>query len=280
VPEAQGSELPTSAAEVLRLWPGGARKRFGQHFLVSDSVIARIVEAAGLSAGDPVLEIGPGPGVLTVALLRAGAEVTAVELDRDLADYLRVALPQLHLVQADAARTDLDALLPAPGWRCVSNLPYNVGTRILLRLLMHQPPAERLVLMLQREVAERLLAPPGDRHRGSLTVAVQARARVERVCRVPAGAFRPPPRVESAVIALFPTPVEQVPPDLDEVLRAGFSAPRKTLRNNLVHAWGAGAEALLAAAEVDPGLRPAALDLDAWARLCVARRTAQRTAAP
>ena len=267
------SEVPATAALVLRQWPGGARKRFGQHFLASDGVIERIVAAAGISPGDPVLEVGPGPGVLTAALVRAGAQVTAVELDRDCASHVSALLPMVRVVQGDAASLDLGPLLPGSGWRCVSNLPYNVGTRILLRLLDHQPPLERLVLMLQREVALRLWAPPGDRARGSLSVAVQARAEVSRVCKVPPGAFLPPPKVESAVVLLRPRTGEPVPAGLDAVLRAAFAAPRKTLRNNLRAAWGPAAEQAMADAQVSPGARPAELDLDAWLRLEAAARS-------
>lgn len=268
--------LPATAAQVLRAWPGGARKRFGQHFLASDGVVDRILAAADLSPGQPVLEIGPGPGVLTAALLRAGAAVTAVEIDRDAASHLRELLPQVTLVEGDATQVDLGGLLQGPGWVCVSNLPYNVGTRILLRLLEHRPPMARLVLMLQREVAERLGAPPGDRKRGSLSVAVQARAVVERICKVPPGAFVPPPKVESAVLRLHPHPDPDLPPGLDALLRAGFSAPRKTLRNNLRAHLGPGAEDLMTHAAVDPSARPAELALEAWLALARALASTPR----
>lgn len=259
--------LPATAAEVLRAWPGGARKRFGQHFLASDGIVARIVEAAALSPGVAVLEIGPGPGVLTAALLRAEADVVAVEIDRDCFAHTQVLLPGGRFVYGDALSVDLNALVSGPQARCVSNLPYNVGTRILLRLLERDPPFERLVLMLQREVGERLLAPPGDRQRGSLSVAVQARARVERVCRVPPGAFHPPPKVESVVLRLWPHP-RPPSPALDGLLKLGFAAPRKTVRNNLRAALGEErADAMLAAAAVPGEARPAVLDLPQWARL-------------
>ncbi|NOY26617.1 MAG: ribosomal RNA small subunit methyltransferase A [Oligoflexia bacterium] len=260
-------DIPATAAAVLRQWSGGARKRFGQHFLVSDGIIDRIVAAAEISPGDSVLEIGPGPGVLTAALLRAGAVVTAIELDRDCATHVAGLFPQARVVQGDATTLSLADLGVGPGWRCVSNLPYNVGTRILLRLLDQAAPLSRLVLMLQREVAERILAPPGDRKRGSLSVAVQARAQVSRVCRVSPGAFRPPPRVDSAVLLILPRPPAQVPPGLDELLRLSFASPRKTLRNNLRPAWAEDTVPRLLQAGVDPGLRPAMVDLDAWRRL-------------
>jgi len=205
--------------------------------------------------------------VLTAALLRAEADVVAVEIDRDCFAHTQALLPAARIVNGDALSVDLDALIPGPDARCVSNLPYNVGTRILLRLLERDPPFERLVLMLQREVGERLLAPPGDRQRGSLSVAVQARARIERVCRVPPGAFHPPPKVESVVLRLWPHPR---PPsaELDGLLRVGFAAPRKTLRNNLRSALGEErADAMLAASGVAGEARPAVLDLPQWERL-------------
>ncbi|MCK6504405.1 16S rRNA (adenine(1518)-N(6)/adenine(1519)-N(6))-dimethyltransferase RsmA [Myxococcota bacterium] len=279
-PPARGAAvLPATAAEVLRAWPGGARKRFGQHFLASDGIVDRILAAADLAPGQPVLEIGPGPGVLTAALLRAGAAVTAVELDRDAALHLRGLLPQVALVEGDATQVALEPLLPGAGWVCVSNLPYNVGTRILLRLLEHRPPFSRLVLMLQREVAERLWAPPGDRGRGSLSVAVQARATVERICKVPPGAFVPPPKVESAVVLLRPHASPDLPPGLDALLRTGFAAPRKTLRNNLRALGDDLAEAAMTRAGVDPGARPAALPLEGWLALARALASTPREGA-
>lgn len=262
-----GHLIPGSAAEVLRAWPGGARKRFGQHFLCSDGIVERILAAAELRPGDPVLEVGPGPGVLSAALLRAGARLTAVEIDPDCAAHTARLLPGARIVQADALGLDLGALLPGPGVRCVSNLPYNVGTRLLLRMLERSPPFERLVLMLQREVGLRLLAQPGEASRGSLSVAVQARARVERICRVPAGCFLPPPKVESVVLRLWPRAAPP-PARLDELLRLGFAAPRKTLWNNLRAGLGGdAAESLLARAGLEGGRRPAELSQEEWGRL-------------
>ncbi|MCB9779016.1 MAG: ribosomal RNA small subunit methyltransferase A [Alphaproteobacteria bacterium] len=278
----RGDLLAAGASAVVRAYldqaaHGHARKRFGQHFLVSDSVLDRIVAAAGVGEGTPVLEIGPGPGALTAALLRAGAAVTAVELDRDCVDWLTRAFPrsgedgsafpaagELRLVSGDAAALDLAPLL-APGTVHASNLPYNVGTRILMRLL-GEPTVVRHVVMLQREVAERLWAPVGDRKRGSLSAAVQARAEVSRVCRVPPGSFRPPPKVDSAVALLEPRG-RALPDGLDALLKEAFGAPRKTVRNNLRGRFGERLDDVLRQAGVDPTGRPAAVPTDAWIAL-------------
>ena len=237
------------------------------------SVLLKALEArvslASIAPGEPVLEIGPGLGVLTEALLAAGARVTAVELDRDLAEALGERLHSaiecgaLRIVQADAVGLDLAGLMPAPGAKCVSNLPYNVGTRILTQLLF------------QREVASRLLAQPGDRERGSLSVFAQSRARVRIGFRLQGGAFHPPPKVESAVLVFEPLAEPDLggvaPERFDAAARLLFRSPRKTLRRVIADAAGVEiAEAALAAAGVDGGLRPAMLDQGAVQRIAAA----------
>lgn len=267
-------------AAQLKELEGHAKKRFGQHFLASPTVVEQIVTLAGVTPGQPVLEIGPGLGVLTEALLGAGAAVTAVELDRDLAGWLRgrfaapLAQGQLRLVEGDAARMELGALLPPGAW-CVANLPYNVGTRLVVQMLAQPARFARLVVMLQREVALRLAAPPGDRARGSLSVYAQARADIRPLLRVPPGAFHPPPRVESAVIALDLRPAPALggasEAGFEAVVQAAFAQPRRTLRRNLADAYGVeAAERALSLAAVDPAARPATLDLAAFARLSLA----------
>lgn len=274
--------LPPGAhpSVLLKALESRARKRFGQHFLASPAAVERIVSLAGIQPGEPVLEIGPGLGVLTEALLAAGAPVTAVELDRDLAAALRERLHgaiecgALRIVEGDAVDLDLVALMPQ-GAKVVANLPYNVGTRILVQLLERAGHFTRLVLMFQREVAVRLVAMPGDRERGSLSVFAQSRAAVRVGFRLQGGAFHPPPKVESAVVVFEPLDAPDLggvePARFDAAARLLFRSPRKTLRRVIADAAGVEvAEAALAEAGVDGGLRPALLDLGAVQRLAAA----------
>ena len=227
-------------ARLLATFGGRARKRFGQNFLASPSVVAQIVAAAVDGPGTNVLEVGPGLGVLTGGLLDAGASVTAVEIDRDLVAFLQERFADcegLRLIPGDAAEVDWSDLLDGKDWVCAANLPYNVGTGLVIEMLRRPDRFRRLVVMLQEEVAQRILAPPGHRHRGSLSVYCQARAEVSRVVRVPPGAFHPPPKVKSAVIRLDLKPMERLEPRLldheEAVVRIGFSSPRKMVRKTL-----------------------------------------------
>jgi len=263
-------------AHLLRqLQHGHARKRFGQHRLAREGVLRRIVDSAGVGPGDRVVEIGPGLGGLTECLLDAGCEVLAVELDRDLAEFLRDRLgdrPGFSLLEQDAMTVDWPEVLPGVGWSCVANLPYNVGTPLVTGLLRHPGRVRQLVVMLQKEVADRMVAPAGDRKRGSLSVYCESRATGRVVVKVPPGAFLPPPKVASAVIQLTlrdaPATGGLDPDDFEDVVQAAFKAPRKTLRRTLGDRFGrARALAALEQAGVDGGARPATLDLDAWARV-------------
>lgn len=247
-----------------------ARRRFGQNFLVSDGLADTIVMRAGVRPGDRVLEIGPGLGVLTASLARAGARVTAIELDRDLAAALPEIVPDVTLIQGDALRVPLPDVD-----RVVANLPYNVATPLCLRLLALKVP---MALMFQREVADRIEADSGSRTYGSLSIQIQVRARVERLVSLPPGAFHPAPKVHSAVVGFTPVPVPDfagaTPEAFDRLVRLGFSARRKTLTN----AFGAqlgreGAQALCVAAGVDPGARAEQIDVAGWRRLVAAQLT-------
>jgi 16S rRNA (adenine1518-N6/adenine1519-N6)-dimethyltransferase len=252
----------THPSHLLKELETKARKRFGQHFLAEPVHVERMVTLAGVRGGDRVLEVGPGLGILTDALLARGAVLTAIELDRDLVVWLRTRYPTLDLVEGDATTV---ALPPLAGAKVVANLPYNAGTRILLRLLVEGPP-DVLVVMLQKEVAERIVAAPGDRERGSLSLAVQARARARIAWDVPAGAFYPPPKVTSSVLHVVPHPEARDLARFDRIARAAFAAPRKQLRNSLSQGLGQPALALLEKAGIAPERRPATLTVDeVWA---------------
>jgi len=278
----------STPAALARAYGQSARKRFGQHFLVSGAVVDRIVALAEIGPGTKVLEVGPGPGALTEALLRAGAEVLAVELDRDVAAFLRerhAGNPSFRLIEGDALALDWSTVLEGDGWVCASNLPYNVGTAILLSLVSRPETLRRLVVMVQKEVAERLVAPVGARERGSLSVFIEARAQARGSFKVPPGAFRPPPAVDSAVVRLDLRPAPATGPEspdwVESVVLAGFSAPRKAVRNGVASRFGRdAADAALAAAGLDPSLRPAALSLEAWVRLAASLRALDAAPAP
>jgi 16S rRNA (adenine1518-N6/adenine1519-N6)-dimethyltransferase len=225
------------------------RKRFGQHFLHDPGIVRRLVEAIAPAPGDFILEIGPGEGVLTAPLAASGARVAAVEIDRDLAAALHVEGVSVQV--ADALEYDF-AALPA-GARIVGNLPYNISTPLLFRIAEAAPPLRDLHFMLQREVVERMVAAPSTPAYGRLSVMLQARFRMARLFSVAAGAFRPPPRVESAVVRLEPLaePLDRGLPQFAALVRRAFSARRKTLRNALGMP-----EAEIRALGLEPRLRP------------------------
>jgi len=254
-------------SSILKALEQRAKKRFGQHFLVSSSVIRQIIAVAELGPESNVLEIGPGLGVLTEGLLGTGAAVTAVELDRDMATFIRERHPAVNLVEADGARLDFDDALPAGRHRCVSNLPYNAGTKMITRMLERPDRFDRLIVMVQREVAERLVAKAGDRKRGSLSVFTEARADARICIRVPPGAFHPPPKVHSAVVELRlrnrPDTGEASVGLFDEVVRGLFTQPRKTVRNNLAGCVPRSTvDSVCSQAGIDSSRRPATLHLD------------------
>ncbi|MGH8692331.1 MAG: 16S rRNA (adenine(1518)-N(6)/adenine(1519)-N(6))-dimethyltransferase RsmA [Burkholderiales bacterium] len=238
--------------------PHVARRRFGQHFLHEKRVLGRIVEALAPASQDLVIEIGPGEGALTEPLLEKVARLEAIELDRDLASGLAARFPPWKLTVhcADALGFDF-ARFPA-GMRLVGNLPYNVSTPLLFHLARFAQRVRDMHFMLQREVVERMVARPSTPAYGRLSVSLQARFRMKKLFNVSRGAFRPPPKVESALVRMQPLDW-QLPVD-EELLRKAFSARRKTLRNALP-----GID--FAAAGIDPGLRPENLSPEDYARL-------------
>jgi 16S rRNA (adenine1518-N6/adenine1519-N6)-dimethyltransferase len=257
------------------------KKSLGQHWLRDRNIIERIVAAADVTASDRVLEVGPGLGDLTQALAERAAGVVAVEVDGRLAAELRKRFasdPRVTVLEQDALHLDPASVFgPTGEYVVVSNLPYNVGTAIVRHLLEAQPRPRRLVVMLQKEVAAAMLAPAG--RLSLLGVAVQVFATGRRLFDVAPGAFTPPPAVRSSVVRLDVRPEPLVPePERDrffDVVRAGFSAPRKQVRNALAQGLGlpaAEAEALLRQAGIDPARRPETLSIEEWLRLARTRR--------
>ncbi len=231
------------------------RKRLGQHFLHEAGVLRRIVEAVAPEKGDFIVEIGPGEGALTLPLVERAGTVHAIEVDRDLAARLR-SMPGVVVHEADALEFDF-AEFPA-GMRLVGNLPYNISTPLLFHLARYAGRVRDLHFMLQLEVVERMVARPSTAAYGRLSVALQARFSIKKLFNVAKGAFRPPPKVQSAVVRLVPL---EKPLQIDgELLRRAFSARRKTLRNALP-----GLD--FAAAGIDPKLRPENLSPEDYARL-------------
>jgi 16S rRNA (adenine1518-N6/adenine1519-N6)-dimethyltransferase len=229
--------------------PPQTRKQFGQHWLKSEAALDAIVAAAAVKKGDRVLEVGPGTGILTRRLLPLAQAVLAVEIDRDLCKLLVEQLGKRDnflLLQGDFLTMDLaDTLESFPNFqrpnKVVANIPYNITGPILEKLLgaiatPNPHPFDSIVLLVQKEVAERLSARPSSRAFGGLSVRVQYLADCEWICEVPARAFQPPPKVDSAVVRLTPRPTEPPANDLkrlDALVKMGFATKRKMLRNNL-----------------------------------------------
>ena len=248
------------------------RKRFGQHFLSDPRILARIADALEATTADTVLEIGPGPGGLTRALLERAGRVVAIEKDRDLAAALRRDLPDLVLVEGDALDSDWHAVAGDDAL-IAGNIPYNITTPLIDKALM-PPRARRVVFLVQKEVADRVAAPPGSETYGALSVGVQAVARSERLFTVPAGAFTPRPRVDSAVLRLTPLSGPLVADDQVGLFRrivvGLFGYRRKQIARGLRELTGLSPEAVqavLVAANVAPDVRPEVLDPPAFVRL-------------
>jgi 16S rRNA (adenine1518-N6/adenine1519-N6)-dimethyltransferase len=254
----------------------GRRRALGQHFLRDAGVARAIVDLVGPTPADLVVEIGPGEGALTEALAARSGRLIALEVDRGLIERLRRRLPSVEVLEADARGWDYGALARPAGGRVlvVGNLPYSVSKPIVMALLEARRAIDRMALMLQREVAERLAAPPGRRVYGALSVLTQAVCDVELALRVPPGAFRPPPKVDSAVMRLTPRAEPRVPPALEQrfrdVVRAAFARRRKTLANALAGGLGLSLGAAREAATtsgVDPGRRAETLTIEEFVAL-------------
>jgi 16S rRNA (adenine1518-N6/adenine1519-N6)-dimethyltransferase len=242
------------------------RKRYGQHFLHDRGVIAKIVAAIDPRPGDAIVEIGPGTGALTAPLLERVARLDAVEIDRDLAARLEAEHPRLRLHRGDALRFDFTQL---PGrLRVVGNLPYNISTPVLFRLAEVADRLRDAHLMLQKEVVERMVAAPSTPAYGRLSVMLQYRFEMRKLFDVKPGAFRPPPKVDSAVVRLVPRPPATLAAHdqagFGRVVTAAFTKRRKQLRNALA---GLVDEEALRALGIDPRLRPENLGVAEYVRI-------------
>jgi 16S rRNA (adenine1518-N6/adenine1519-N6)-dimethyltransferase len=240
------------------------RKRFGQNFLHDPHVIARIVNAVDPRPSQALLEIGPGQAALTRELIARAGHVTAIEIDRDLAARLRAGFSpaELSLIEADALSVDWTLLAQAGPLRIVGNLPYNISTPLLFALMSIADRVQDQHFMLQKEVVDRMVAAPGSKTYGRLSVMLQQRYRMTRLFDVPRGAFTPPPKVVSSIVRMQPLPAAELDvidqTGFARVVKAAFGQRRKTLRNSLAELLDAAA---IAAAGIDPKARAETLDV-------------------
>lgn len=267
---------PAVTRRILHAFQLRASKRLGQNFLVAGAVVDGIVRAARIEEGDRVLEIGPGIGTLTQGLLEAGAYVTAVELDKKLPAVLTETLKgyeRFTLVQGDILKVDIRRIMDNAPFKVAANLPYYITTPILLALFEQKLPVTDVVTMVQKEVADRMVAPPGSKTYGALSVAVQYHSAPEIVMHVPKHAFIPAPEIESAVIACRVRDVPAVKCQDEKmffrVVKAAFGQRRKTLLNALT---GTGKtkediRAALAIAGIDEARRGETLSLGEFSRI-------------
>jgi 16S rRNA (adenine1518-N6/adenine1519-N6)-dimethyltransferase len=266
-----------------------ARKRLGQHFLTDRRALDRIVDALDPRPGETIVEIGPGRGAMTDLLVARAERLVAVEVDALLIPVLRAryaSAPHVTIVEADVLEQSLPALVTGP-WALVGNVPYYITTPIIFQAL-RAPRPSRMVFLVQKEVAERVAAPPGDDAYGALSVNVQALAAAELVARVPAGAFRPRPKVDSAILRITPRPDPIVTPDeegpFSRLVQAIFGQRRKQMRRVVRVLYGVPAERAeeaLAGSDIPVDARPETLAPIAFARLLRAMGGEPRaTAAP
>jgi 16S rRNA (adenine1518-N6/adenine1519-N6)-dimethyltransferase len=254
-------------------------RALGQNFVADANTVRRIARLADVGSGDRVVEVGAGLGSLTLALAETGASITAVETDRYLVPVLRSVVEgrEVEVVEGDALRLDWGALLGDERWVLVANLPYNIATPLVLDLLEGVPAIERMLVMVQREVAERLVAGAGDSARGAVSVKTEYWSRSSLVGRVPATVFVPRPKVESELVRLDRHAAPVVDVDrvaLFRLVDTGFGQRRKMLRRSLVGIVDA---ACFESAGVASTARPEELTLEEWARLA---RCASRTPPP
>ncbi len=279
---ADNSGPPATPGELYRRFDRPTRKRFGQHFILDPAILEEIATVADIRSDDRVLEIGPGCGTLTLILLQRGAQVDALEIDRDAVAFLRRHLEPhfpLSIHDGDALVVDLASILettPLP-WKVVANLPYNVGTRILFRLFEYDDHIEEMTLMFQREVADRIVARRGDSEFGALSLMSQLHGEVHRAMTLPPGAFVPPPKVDSAVVQFRLVAGTRIADDevrraFVRIVEAAFQMRRKTLANGL-KAMGCDkslVEQKLESLGLRPKVRPQRVGFDEFAELAAA----------
>lgn len=254
------------------------RKRFGQHFLHDKAVVSRIISAFAPQADEIVVEIGPGPGVLTRELAGRVAKLVAVEIDRDLATALESEFADndtVRIRQEDALTFDYCALVEKEQpLRVIGNLPYNISTPLIFHLFSQSRCLRDMLFMLQKEVVDRMCAVPGNKIYGRLSVMAQWQCEVERLFTVPAGAFSPPPKVESAIVRLRPYAQNPLPLNdanrFAQLVQAAFSQRRKTLRNSLMEFLTADQ---IQALDIDPTRRPETLSVAEFVALANMART-------
>lgn len=267
---------PKSSAALLKQHGLHADKKLGQNFLEDPIILEKIVDVAGLHAADTVLEIGPGLGGLTRHLAASAREVVAVELDEKLMPVLRGVLKpfaNVRLIHADILNCSPKDLGLPPNYIVAANIPYNITSAIIRHLLESDPKPRRIVLTIQKEVAERICEAPPDMSLLALSVQVYGKPSV--AAHIPAGAFFPAPKVDSAVvrIEIYPEPLipHSMLPVFFKLIKAGFSQKRKKLRNSLsagLHIQPANTEALLMRGGIDPQRRAETLSIDEWSALC------------
>ena len=247
------------------------RKRFGQHFLIDAMIIRRIVQAVAPKPGQRIVEIGPGEGAITLPLLREAQSMTVIELDRDLIpriEAMTAGLGEVEIINADVLGVDFSALAAGGRLRVIGNLPYNISSPILFHCIDHLDAIEDMHFMLQKEVVDRMAATPGSKVYGRLSVMLQLACKVEPLLAVPTEAFRPPPKVDSAVVRLLPRPASERPlaehATIVRLVRAAFGQRRKTLSNSLD---GVATIADMQAAGIDPRTRAEQLSPQAYVDL-------------
>ena len=267
--------LPLDVSGLMKEFGLRPDKRLGQNFLIDRAALWRIVDAAGISEEDEILEIGPGLGNLTRLLAARAKRVVAVEIDQDLIPPLRKVLKpfgNVEVIAGDILELDPAKIAPASRYLVVANIPYYITSAIIRHLMESRTKPSRIVLTVQREVAQRICAQPGEMSLLSLSIQVYGEPAI--VARIPAGSFHPAPKVDSAVVRIDLLPEPRIPedviPQFFELAKAAFTQKRKKLRNSLAAMPGfdsGSAEALLNGAGIDPARRPETLSLDEWKKL-------------